>query len=205
MVVIEARSDDSLKAEFKEREGYDPTWFGHLLGRVGYGLFWWQMDSWAIFIKRLCPDWFPINAVEGFLVSVVKFIHKRIAYWNYRDYAIYGDKLTGEFEKIITDTKERIEAEIKRARAIIERDLINPIRDKINTEIEPKVKNVLDRIKTAEATVGKVEDRINDARRDLEKHTSDIEELFDRIKKLEGQTTEQTRLITWLKEQVGLR
>ena len=92
---------------------------------------------------------------------------------------------------------------IDETKAKIERELIKPIRDKIRTEIEPAVDDLLSRVKTAEATVGKIEDRIDDARRDLEKHTGDIKELFDRVKTLEGKTTEQGNLLDWFKGKIG--
>lgn len=177
------------------------TLLGKVVGYLSELLFWADIEGKCRFVDVVVPDWFPINAVQGILWALFKQHYNASYQGQYNKGAEQGNKIHNAVFGWIDDATENLMAQINEAKRRIETDLINPIKAKIR-EIEPIVDDITDRIKTAEATVGKVEDRIDDARRDLEKHTGDIRELFDRVKTLEGKMVEQGNLLDWFKSKL---
>lgn len=174
------------------------------LGRIcgdGFILFW--RDFRDGFKKGIDDSLGNIPVIGGALKAPFKGVVDLIYALTWRAIMFLGIRIgDSAYAQIFGRAEEEINkviGMIDETKAKIERELINPIRDKIRTEIEPKVNAMLDRIKTAETTIGTVEDRIDEARRDVAKHTGDIKELFDRVKELEEKVKGQGDSLDWLR------
>lgn len=241
------RTNDSLREECKRKLGYYPSPFSHWIGVTHHFLEHKRLEAWHGFIGTL-PD-FPFGPLRGLLQAIIDHIYDRMAFRAYIKGCDFGARIEKGLLDVYNKAKKRISDAITEARTKIERELINPIKNKIKTEIEPKVTDLLNRIRSAETTIKDAENRINEALTDVanlknnvasinkqvndvrakvdqtvrdfnskvndvnsrlasakakvDEHTKDITDLFERIKKLEGQTTEQGNLLDWFKTKIG--
>ena len=225
------------------------------LGRIcgdGFILFW--RDFRDGFKKGIDDSLGNIPVIGGALKAPFKAVVDIIYALTWRAIMFLGIRIgDSAYAQIFGRAEEEIDKVIgmlEEAKTKIERELINPIRNKIRTEIEPAVNNLLSRVKSAETTITDAEARINEALTDvanlkdnvaslnkqvndvrakvdqtisdfqsrtnkldiglgganikLGEHTKDITDLFERVKKLEGKTTEQGNLLDWFKGKIGV-
>ena len=174
---------------------------GKVLGYLSELLFWADIEGKCRFIDVVVPDEWWCKWVQDFFISIFKGHYNANYQTQYNRGADQGNKFHTAIFGWIDDAKSDLLGQIEATKRKIETELISPIKAKIR-EIEPTVNDLLSRLKTAEATVGDVENRINDAVRDLEKHTKDIGELFDRLKEVETKVSTQGSSLEWFKRKV---
>ena len=226
------------------------TPLGKVMGYLSELLFWRDIDTKCRFIDTLWPfEVWPLDGVDDIFINIFRHEYEREYQSQYDTGADQGNKINDAIFGWLDDLKDKAYAEVDRVKEHILTNFVDPLRDKINTELEPTVNNLLEKVRTAEATIRDAENRINEAltdvanlknttaslntqvndvratvdetvrdfkskmdkfdirlgqaNNDLEKHTKNIQELFERIQKLEGQTREQTDLLSWLKGKVG--
>lgn len=176
-------SHQPLIDSYSRRKG-GITWIGAMMGSLDHYTFWLKMNGWHDFVGVLIPDFFPVNVVRGALRDIVKAIYTREKQKIFDSGAERGDKLWNQFNNIVKDTKAKIEKAISDARTKIERELINPLKAKIASEIEPRVNDLLSRVKTAESTIKDAENRINEALSSVTNLENNVASLNQRLNSL---------------------
>lgn len=193
MPYLTRRSETDCIAQYKRIKGREPTWLGKLFGRASHELFYEQMEAWSTLIDFVIPDQWYCKWAQDFLITIVKKVYHGVSVTAYYWGANEGDEIIGEIDDVIADTRRKIKNAISDARTLIERELINPLKTKINTELEPKVRDLLSRINSAETTIKDAENRINEALTDVSNLKNNVASLNTQANDLRAKIDDATR------------
>lgn len=134
----------------------------HQIGLVGEALFWLDCEGKCNFIDTLIPDWFPLNYIQDGLINIFK-AHYNAKYTHvYDDWCLQACKSFEVLEGQVNNVLGQIKGKVDEARAWIEQNLTNPLKDKINKEIIPQVNNVVNKIRDAESQVRSIQSKVSD-------------------------------------------
>ncbi len=167
--------------------GRHPDWYKgafrdvvHQIGLIGEALFWVDCEGKCSFVDSLIPDYFPLNVVQDVFTKIFRN-HYNAKYTEvYDDWCLQGCKTFETLEGQISNVLGQIKGKVEEARAYIEANLINPLKDKINSEVVPAINNALLRVRSAEAT-------IRDAKVSIEEALADVVNLDRTVASLNTQ------------------
>ena len=80
----------------------------HAFGVASYYKFYYEMDGWKALIDSVFPDYFPINVVQGCLMSVVDFLHDNRSEHCYNVGVDMGRSIIAKVNDVISDYTKRI-------------------------------------------------------------------------------------------------
>ncbi|MBA7493431.1 hypothetical protein ES702_03989 [subsurface metagenome] len=139
----------------------------HQIGLVGEALFWLDCEGKASFADALIPDWYPLTEMQKAIIGLFRG-HYASKYTDvYDDWALQACKsfevLEGQINGVLGQIKEKVDE----AKAYINNNLINPLKNQINNEVVPAINDALAKIRTAEATIRDAQVSINEALADV--------------------------------------
>jgi len=139
----------------------------HQIGLVGEALFWLDCEGKCGFVDSLIPDWYPLTEIQKAFISIFKS-HYNAKYIDvYDDWCLQGCKTFEVLEGQVNNVLGQIKGQVDEAKAYIQKNLIDPLKNKINNEILPAVNDAVSRVRTAEATIRDAQVSINEALADV--------------------------------------
>jgi hypothetical protein len=152
-----------FKQTYYDHKGHYPSALGEIFGFVGQAAIFNVCDALYAFTDDLFPDNIPlVSTVQDVLMAVYKAVYHFIGQYYYDDWAWSGDQITAKFDDIIADYKAKVNQAVNDAKALVERDLINPLKAKIDT--------LNAQISIATANLDNVNRMIDSAKKTLTEH-----------------------------------
>jgi len=139
----------------------------HQIGLVGEALFWLDCEGKCNFVDSLIPDWFPLTEVQKAFISIFKSHYNSKYTQVYDEWALQACKSFEVLEGQINNVLGQIKGQVDEAKAYINNNLINPLKNKINSEVVPAINDALGRVRTAEATIRNAQVSITEALADV--------------------------------------
>jgi len=174
------------------RRRHDDWYYGvfrdvvHQIGLVGEALFWLDCEGKCNLVDSLIPDWFPLTEVQKALISLFKSHYNNKYTQVYDDWALQACKSFEVLEGQISNVLGQIKGKVEEAKAYIEANLINPLKDKINSEVVPAINDALNRVRTAEATIRDAKVSINEALADVVNLDRTVTSLNGQVKNIQS-------------------
>lgn len=188
MVQIEHRTPSNYYN--RHRDWYHGTFRDvvHQIGLIGEYLFWLDCNGKAQFIDSLNPfqDTFPFENIEQWMKNVFKRQYANNYIYVYDEWCLEACKFFEKIEGQVSDLVSRINSEIANAKSYIQRNFIDPLKDRINNEIMPKVNDVVNRIRTAETTIRDAQNQVNEALSDVANLKNAVVDLNTQVNNVRG-------------------
>jgi len=166
---------DVLKESYKNQTGHYPTPLGEVFGWSGAQTIYNIAEQLAEAVDSIFPDYFPFGNVQDLLIAVFQWAYERLAYFSYWDWAYRGDDMTKQFNNIIADYQAKVAQAVQDAKALVEREFINPLRT--------QAANLQTQIQGARAQLDNLNSLINRANQALASHETRLADLEAAIKK----------------------
>lgn len=166
-----------------------PDWYrgalrnvAHSIGLIGEGFFYFDCEGKCAEAKTFWRI-IPVigDVVANFFVSIHRSHYKKNYVYVYDDWALQACKQFEQLEGQIAGVIDQIKRQVDEARRYIETNLINPIKDKINRELVPRINNLLSRVKTAESTIRDAQNRVTEALNDVARLDDTVKFLNDKV------------------------
>jgi hypothetical protein len=125
----------------------------HTFGVASYYKFYYEMEGWKAFIDLLFPDWFPVNTVQGLLMSVVDYLHDNRSEHAYNTGVDMGRAIVGKVTDTINWAQNQISNAVSDMRNRIDTEIVAPVREKA-AQIEKSLNDALGRLNIAVIKVG---------------------------------------------------
>jgi len=161
----------------------------HQIGLVGEALFWLDCEGKASFADSLIPDYFPLSVVQSVFISLFRSHYNSKYTQVYDEWALQACKSFEILEGQINNVLGQIQGKVDEAKAYIEKNLINPIKNKINNEILPAVNDAISRVRTAEATIRDAKVSVNEALADVANLDRTVASLNTQVKNIQSKVT----------------
>jgi len=139
---------------------YD-TPIGKMMGHLAEILEWLRWESYATQIDAIFPDWWPLGSVQSFLIDICKACYNALYQKAYDNGADKGNEINNQVMGWVDDAKRKAESMVNDAKNYIETNLIAPIRNQINNQISPALKDAQARINTLKTNVDNFASRLN--------------------------------------------
>lgn len=158
----------------------------HQIGLVGEALFWLDCEGKAGFADALIPDWFPLTEVQKAIIALFKSHYNSKYTHVYDDWCLQACKTFETLEGQVNNVLGQIQGKVDEAKAYIEKNLINPVKNKINSEVVPAINDALGRVRTAEATIRDAKVSITEALADVVNLDRTVTSLNGQVKNLQS-------------------
>lgn len=154
----------------------------HQIGLVGEILFWLDCEGKCGFIDAIVPEWPLIGGLDDVFINIFKSHYNSKHTQVYDEWALQACKsfevLEGQFNNVL----DQIKGKVEEAKAYIEANLINPMKNKINNEVVPAINDALNRVRTAEATIRNAQVSISEALADVANLDRSVASLNTQVK-----------------------
>jgi chaperonin cofactor prefoldin len=176
-----------------QKQGGSTDDFCRLFGWANYLRFYAEMEAWCSFIDALLPDWWPIDVIQGTLISVVKALHDNqawVAYWKGLD---FGNAAEKKIEQTITWAKDQINNAVADMRNRIDNEIIKPIRDRVERELKPGLDAAKTQIDAFQSKMGTFNDDLSKMKVDVTSMTTKVDAAAAKVQKVQDDLSEKTR------------
>jgi len=143
--MVTKKDINQFRANYESRYGHVDD-VSHTFGWASHEKFYETMKSWHSFVDSLFPDYFPFNTVQGVMQSVIDYTYDSQAENHYNKGVDMGRQLIAKANEIVNWAQNQITATVEQAKAYIQNNLINPITNTIDSNINPALADAKSKI-----------------------------------------------------------
>ena len=138
------------------------TAIGKVMGYLSELLEYLKWEGYAGSIDAIFPDWFPLGNVQSLLIDVCRAVYNGNFQKAYNSGADKGNEVNSQIMAWLNDLKAQAFAKVAEAQTYIQNTLINPIKNQIDTYINPKLKEALNNLSTVNTNISNAYKNLND-------------------------------------------
>jgi type I site-specific restriction-modification system R (restriction) subunit len=186
------KDSDVHRAQYTKR--FDPVDdVSHLFGWAYETAFFFTCDGWCEFLDSVFPDYFPFGTAQNLLISVVRFVYENRSEHNYNCGVSMGLQIVKKVNQTIDWAKNEIQSQVNAMRDKIDREIVAPLRDRINAEIKPALDAAQKDIDTFRSNVSTFNADLSKMKTDVSAVTSKVDSAAQKAQKVESDLTEKAR------------
>jgi len=137
------------------------TPLGKIMGYLAELLEYLKWENMALVIDGVFPDYFPFGNVQSWLIDVCRGLYDRIYQGAYNHGADRGNEINSQILGWVDTAKNQAFAKVSEAQDYIQTNLINPIKNQIDTVLTPRINQAMTRLSSIETSVNNAITQVN--------------------------------------------